>query len=696
MMWPTVSARAESGSKTVQHKRTGHFPDDAHGGRSEARRSPSCTEDPAFSVRLFSARTFTLFLAAFASVSLLSSCRAVQSVFHPDHGMRRIAFPAAASLTAPHVSGSCAVAGTTGGYGVFRFDLQDPGDPKFMRGIPCFGEITGSPAFLAYYGYFPVKEGLLVVGALTDSLEFFEFIPFPGVPRLVRVSESRRELFVLADDGLRTFDISLPSRPVLSGFDPAVKSGPPETQEATAAFCVLPDGGIVRLDSSNLNLVHLPDGGTRTYQEKVKDLFEKEGKFLVLTESDRLLDENGNEILPQAGQFALENNVSSWVAGDHENEFFHRENAGSKSVWRLPAVLKGCRAFHTDGDLFAALHDHTLHFGVLNSRNQIAEIKSSVPVIDLEGPVCSRGSMTYGVSGHDGRHFLLYGMDHRLPPRDGTPYDFLFSYELPPESVDEKYVPSANSALAVGDFLFVPGALIRLSWTGPELVCPLGAPAGSVHPDESGRRVIMTYAKREKGNGPGAVVYDISELPVIRKVSEIEDPSGFVDSAAAGEDLWLLSPDGRIVCCDMSTGKKISEIPAPANARASRLIRNGSFLHILPSPEDPENIWRVADIRDPEKPFIRNEIGGLLPYGVTDAALSGNSLFVAGGYRIGRFDISNPEKPVWRENFRGKDVSRTNYTDLEVCGTLLIGRKQGFLDVWDDWEEGDNHDDDGR
>lgn len=674
-MWPTASVRAESGSKTVQHKRTGHFPDDAQG--------------------VSFGKTVSLLLAAFASVSLLSSCRAVQSVFHPDHGMRRIAFPAASSLTAPHVSGSCAVAGTTGGYGVFRFDLQDPGDPKFMRGIPYCGEITGSPAFLAYYGYFPVKDGLLVVGALTDSLEFFEFIPFPAVPRLVRVSESRRELFVLADDGLRTFDISLPSRPVLSGFDPAVKCSPPDMRKTAEAFCVLPDGGIVRLDASNPNLVHLPDGGTRTYPEKVKDLFEKEGKFLVLTESDRLLDENGNEILPYAGQFALENNVSSWIAGDRENEFFHRENAGSKSAWRLPDILKGCRAFHADGDLFAALHDHTLYFGVLNGRNQAAEIKSSVPVIDLEGPVCSRGSMTYGVSGHDGRHFLLYGMDHCLPPRDGTPYDFLFPYELPPESVDEKYIPSANSALAVGDFLFVPGALIRLSWTGPELVCTLGAPADSVHTDESGHRVVMTYAKREKG-GPGAVVYDISELPVLRKISEIEEPAGFVDSAAAGENLWLLSPDGRVLCCSMSTGKKISEIPAPANARSSRLIRSGSFLHILPSPEDPEKVWRIADIRDPEKPFIRNEIGGLLLYGVTDAALSGNSLFVAGGHRIGRFDISNPEKPVWKENFRGKDISRTNYTDLEIRDTLLIGRKQGFLDVWDDWGEGDDHDDTGR
>lgn len=674
-MWPTASVRAESGSKIVQHGRTGHFHDDAQG--------------------VSFGKSASLLLAAFASIFLLSSCRAIQSVFHPDHGMRRIAFPAGSFLTAPHVSGSCAVASTTGGYGVFRFDLKDPSSPKFMRGIPYCGEITGSPAFLAYYGYFPVKNGLLVVGAMTDSLELFEFIPFPGVPRLVRVSEARRELFVLADDGFRTFDISLPSRPVLSGFDPAVKCSPPDMRKTAEVLCVLPDGGLIRLDGSDPNLVHLPDGGTRTFPEKVKDLFEKEGRFLVLTESDRLLDENGNEILPRASRFSLKNNVSSWIAGDQENESFHRESAGSKSAWRLPDVLKGCRAFHADGDLFAALHGSTLYFGVLNSRNQTAEIESSVPVIDLEGPVCSRGSMTYGVSGHDGRHFLLYGMDHRLPPRDGTPYDLLFPYELPPESADENYVPSANSALAAGDFLFVPGALIRISWRGPELVCTLGAPADSVHTDESGRRAVMTYAKRKKGNGPAAAVYDISELPVIRKISEVEDPSGFTDSAAAGNALWLLAPDGRIVCCDMSTGKKISEIPAPANARCSRLIRNGSFLHALPSPEDSEKVWRVVDIRDPEKPFIRNEIGGLLPDGVTDAALSGNNLFVAGGPRIGRFDISNPEKPVWKENFRGKDVSRTNYTDLEVRDGLLIGKKQGFLDVWDDWEEGDDHDDKG-
>ena len=106
-------------------------------------------------------------------------------------------------------------------------------------------------------------------------------------------------------------------------------------------------------------------------------------------------------------------------------------------------------------------------------------------------------------------------------------------------------------------------------------------------------------------------------------------------------------------------------------------------------------IWRVIDVRDPEKPFVRSEIEGLLPEGASDAALSGKSLFVSGGTRIARFDISNPEKPLWRENFRGSDFSRSNYTALEVRGKLLIGRKQGTLDVWDDWTKGDRHDDDG-
>ena len=75
--------------------------------------------------------------------------------------------------------------------------------------------------------------------------------------------------------------------------------------------------------------------------------------------------------------------------------------------------------------------------------------------------------------------------------------------------------------------------------------------------------------------------------------------------------------------------------------------------------------------------------------------MSGRSLFVSSGTRIIRFDISDPEKPVWKENFRGKDFARSDYTGLEIRGKVLIGRKQGFLDVWDDWTKGDHHDDDG-
>lgn len=655
-----------------------------------------------FAVHLCSPKSWCLILSGFLSLAALSSCRSVQSVIHPDHGRRRIAFPAASGLVGPRVSGSSVTAGTTGGYGVLRFDIRDPKTPKFMRGIPYCGEITGKPAFLAYYGYFPVKEGLLVVGVLTDiqdfdilteSLEFFEFIPFRGTPRVIRISEPRRELFVLADDGLRTFDISLPSRPVLSGFDPSVRSGPQDTMGATVLICPMPEGGIARLEGSDPRQVILPDGKKRPFQENVKDIFEKEGKILVLTESDRLLDENGNEILKQAGMFSLEKGVSSWISCENGSGYFHRESAGNKSDWKLPDLLKDCRAFHADGSLFAAIHDHAFHFGVLNDKNKTADIKSSVPVIDLKGPITLKDSMAYGVSGSDGRHFLLYGMDFRLPPRDGTPYDLLFPYTIPEN--EEKYVPATDSVLAAGDFLFVPGALFRLSWSGPELIRTLGTPASAVRLDETGHRVVMTYAKREKGTYPGAVVYDISELPALRKISETEEPSGFIDAIAEGENLWLLSPEGRIVCCSMTTGKKISEIPAPpGNARTVRFIRNDSLLHVFPAPGDPAKIWRVVDIRDPGKPFVRNEIEGLLPDGVSDAALSGSSLFVSSGTKIIRFDISDPEKPVWKENFRGKEFSRSDYTGLKVRGKILIGRKQGFLDVWDDWTKGDDHDDD--
>lgn len=651
------------------------------------------------SASLFSLKTWALLLAGCISVASLSSCRSVQAVIHPDHGRRRIAFPAASGLTAPRVSGYSVAAGTAGGYGVLRFDLKDPEAPKFMRGIPYRGEIAGTPAFLAYYGYFPMKDGLLTVGILADSLEFFEFIPFSGTPRLVRISEPRRELFVLADDGLRTFDISLPSRPVLSGFDPSVRSGPPEKQGTIAAFCPMPEGGIARLTRPDLRQILLPGGGKRSFPENVKELYEKDGKLLVLTESDRLLDENGNEILHQARQFSVENGVSAWIADGNRGGSFHRESAGSRSSWRLPDLLKGCSAFHADGSLFAAVHGHAFHFGVLNDENKTAEIRSSVPVIELEGPLALNGSMAYGISGCDGCHFLLYGMDFRMPPRDGTPYDLLFPYTIPADdSGDFRLSRAADPILPVGDFLFVPGALIRLSsWSGPEMVCPLGSPAVAVRPDETGSRVVMAYAKREKekDHGHGAVVYDITGLPVLRKISETDEPAGFTDVIPFGENLWLLSPEGRIVCCSMSSGKKISEIPAPANVRASRFFRDGFFLHVLPAPDDPSKIWRVVDIRDPEKPFVRKEIEGLLPEGASDAALSGRSLFVSSGTRIIRFDISDPEKPVWKENFQGKDFARSDYTGLEIRGKVLIGRKQGFLDVWDDWTKGDHHDDDG-
>ena len=687
-MWQTVSAPPESGSKIVQCGQSDVWLTAANGHCSGSRRrfrkgSGIC--------RLLSLKVWALLFSGFVSVAALSSCRTVQSVIYPDHGQRRIAFPAASELTSPRVSGCSVTAGTSGGYGVLRFDLRDPEAPKFMRGIPYCGEITGEPAFLAYYGYYPMKDGLLTVGVLTDSLEFFEFIPFRSPPRMVRISEPRRELFVLADDGLRTFDISFPSRPVLSGFDSSLRSG------TTAAFCLMPDGGIVRLDGSNPRLVHLPGGEKRTFGEDVKKLFEKEGKLLVLTKSNRLLDESGNEILHTAENFSVENGVSSWFSCEKDIEYFHRESAGSKSLWRLPDLLKGCRSFHADGSLFAAVHDHVFHFGVLNDKEGTADIQSSVPVIDLEEPLFLSGSMAYGVSGTDGRHFLLYGMDFRLPPRDGTPYDFLFPYTIP--AGDGAGVSRAtDSILASGDFLFVPGALIRLSWSGPEMVCTLGSPAAAVRSDESGRRVVMAYAKREKAEsepGHGAIVYDISELPVLRKIAETEEPAGFTDAIPSGENLWLLSPEGRIVCCSMTTGKKISELPAPAGTRTSRFLLDGAFLHVLPAPEDSSKIWRVIDIRNPEKPFVRNELEGLLSDGVSDAALSGKSLFAAEGTRIARFDISNPEKPVRKENFRGNDFNRSNYTGLEIRGKVLIGKKQGFLDVWDDWTKGDHPDDDG-
>lgn len=674
MMWPTVSVRTEPGSKTVRRERTGF----------SLLRSPFCRKSLAVSLLLL--------VPVFCQAG--TAYRAIQSVFDSDHGRRRIAFPAGSLFTAPRVSGSSVILGSSGGYGVFRFDLRDVRDPKFMRGIPYSGESAGPAAFLAYYGYFPVEHGLLVVGVLTDSLEFFEFIPMPGTPRIVRVSEPQRELLVLADDGLRTYDISSPSRPVISGFQPSLRSGPPGTAGAVTAFCAMPKGGIARVEAPDLRTVLLPDGGKQTFPENVKELFEKEGKLLVLTESSRLLDENGNEILHQAEMFSLENGVSTWLSTEGENAFFHRESAGQKSVWQLPDILKECRAFHADGDLFAALYDRTLYFGTLKSSSRTADIQSSVPVIGLEGPLALRNSMAYGVSGSDGRNFLLYGMDFHLPPRDGTPYDFLFPYSVSPEDPEEEYVPFHDSALAVGRYLFAPGALIRLVWPGPKMVCPLGPPASSVRLDDSGRRVILTYAKRKNGKMPGAVVYDISELPELRKIAETEEPSGFIDAIADGENLWLLSPDGRIVCSSLSSGKKLSELPAPANARTNRFLRVGSFLHVLPAPGDPSKLWRIIDIREPARPFVRKEIEGLLPDGAADAALSGESLFTAGGPRIGRFDVSDPENPVWKENFRGKDFSRANYTGLEVRGKLLIGRKQGNLDVWDNWTKGDDHHDD--
>ncbi len=613
---------------------------------------------------------------------LFSGCRYGYYLFHDDNGYRQIPFPHG-SISNVHVINSQAVlTGSAEGCGILTLNLAEPSSPRYTGGIP-YPRCSGAHVFYGNYGYFATLRSILVVKFSEDPSvppELLENIMLPERDSPEQLKIDGHYLYVLCTGGLRTYDIASPGRPIPANFDPSFRD---------VSLYQPMDGRIWKVMKKDMRTLVMPDGKKKTYPDIIRELhITGDGQLLMQTDGKDLINVEGSTILKTPYCLASSAKGITYLKKETDKTWtYHVRSGGTDRSYTLPEGFREDGFYHSDGNRFIhfCFGKHVLYSGILEDGK--AKILSQTPVISGNAPLYARNGMVYGVSAGHNSDIRIFGFDYKRPPYDGTPFDFTFSYKLDGNPVI-KPEPALHFA---GRYLFAPGVLLDMSKKTPVIAAKTGVPASVIR--QSGRHLAMIQDREVN-------VYDISGLPVMKKVFTLHGFNPWCDIIIEGNMLYLLDAFALSVYDITKPAKRLSYLAL--KERSALMAKVGNMLYLLPyakphrkdgwsvcPPKNPEPLpeaksLRIIHAEDPAKPFLLKTVPDFLTKLPAQVFRHGNSLLIPDGSVIRRFDVANPESPVPAGMYSGKSSGMLNYSFLTMEGSSLIGGKTTHLDVWDD------------
>lgn len=563
-----------------------------------------------------------------------------------------------------------AVASWTRGEGVMFFDLSDPANPVYLRGLISAGYVTdlvvnGEFAYIST-GYSIMTVRLPNEKDPEPKLIENILISFPnsGVSRL---GVDRKGLYAASSDGLRIYDISDPETPILKRIIPELKG--------LGDFLVA--GEKITFfraqDRKTLQTLNLSDG------KYTDSPLEKNASLLFRDENNTILPAPAPALYPRR---TGPNGLAYFTERVHPGEKVKRRYL--EMPWKAPveADIFYSRIFDTDGKRVASLADPGIQLGELPEGDGPIRKIASIPVADSEGPVLLHKGFVYSLSARHGG-YLLYGFDlakKQQPRKVGVRQPVCDALLFYPKKKNGTFyydivIPPAVF-LPVGNWVFAPEALLDLSDPRhPKVAAEIDGAASCIVMDGK-KRVFLAQGKK-------LTVYDGSKLPGLVKLAELPadaDVKLWTEIAVDGGTLYAWCRDKLVVydIANLAAPKKIASLDIPGCGY--KMLRIGHYLYLPPYSGD--KVFHIVDVADPAQPKLARSIPGLVHAPVLGMLWKNRRLYLANDREVRAYSLGDPLTPRLEGVWSGPDEAMQSYNYIDLENGILAGKKYPRIDVW--------------
>ncbi len=621
-------------------------------------------------------------LLKWLGAGMLATVACAAPLREPDH---RLLYPHGALI---HLSRSgdtlLAFSGWTRGYGIMRFGVGDPAQPRFKSGLALPGYVN-RPVRQGDAMYIPSLFGLFVLDTSDADLKLarnllLNFSPKSGPGRRALVAGDK--LLVFGNAANRLFDISDPLAPRLEnyGFAPGIKNIFSNGDRffrfhGVAIEELAPTGETTELATLPGAIRSVMPLGTPA-QDKFLVLDRKQGLALYRLEGGQLTEmarmDGVKGLRKTRGGIFLETGDRLLLLGDVD--------AGRLEVAQEYPLPPGSANLEFDGKNFYVMgSDYNRTIDILDATSPTLDRVATIPICRSDGDLEVADRALYLGSGN---RLLAFDRTRQgaLAAADAL-LDVDFEHVPNPQQSSKSFgaynLLSSYGMRRFGNYLLFSGALIDIRKPlAPELVGIVTAPHLGVSTD--GARAAFAQGDR-------ITIADMSALPEFKTLGVYacaEDEGPILDVVLRGERLYAIDTR-RFYAFDVSDPANIRRIDAQEADSPCALALVGERLYVPSGIVSREP--RLAIYHTQRRSVTWAE--GLIQEGVSALAIKGQTLFLGDGTLVRQFDLTDPDRPapvaVYTAQRSGEPPDqRTNFTRIQVDGDWLHARKYSSVNSW--------------
>ncbi len=603
------------------------------------------------------------------------------------HWLGGVHFPAGStgSLTL-HDGHAYVLNGWTRGDGILVFDIRNPREPRFVKGLPAKGYLRPGLVRENQF-YIPANMFSLMVVDVGDASQAriarnLSF-NFPVGDMQCLAGAGNRLYQGGRGGGLRILDISEPGTPVIAAHYPRYGNLAGILAGDDGLLVLRPQRGetVVATVKDDLVTEHARIKTGRNPRLVGKALYDTTSRECIVRS---LADPANPEIVTR-----LPGLVPLCPAGP--NRLLARD-ASQTLVWLdvsnplAPQTLRTVRLPENVSMGSVAWHDDRLVF-VDRERISLRLLDVSTDIATELGEAFIMRNAGNLALGEDGVAFLSYvqGVNSTVFTVDAShngPLSFHVRHTQPAASPSDTFtLHDTHRAAAVarhGKYLLTGDGLLDVSNPArPVTLHPLQRVAASI----SIRGNLAALAQ-----GDRVAFVDLGRLPdyVVAGTYRPEEESAHLTDVALGDGIACLvnnaKGQARIEILDIGNPARPHLLGQCEVPMAIVAALSGNLLYV---PGAKSGGLTIVDVADPARPRVVGTRDGLLDSSCYRVKVHGSRLFYTDSMRgIKVADLADPLHPVLLHTYYGDTTTSANYTDFVLRGNRLHGLRFSCLDVW--------------
>lgn len=582
------------------------------------------------------------------------------------------------------------------GDGILCFDARNLEDIHFSKGLPSTGYLTGC-TFKDNIMYATSKFSLMVIDISQPEkpkLIRNMLMGFPKMGAMVMAVAGDYLLLGGMGCGVRTFDISEPSSPLLMENYPQYKN----VTEISAA------GKFIYIASRRQNsiIAEIIDGkitvlSTLKIKGKCKIIENKKGTFSAVLFNSRTKKTIIYKLNTQTKPLLASELLAEKIIGKlTQTKYLFSSKDNQLTVFDLVNPSKPVKirkiTFPKEIIISSAVTKGDLLF-ILDS------LQASLLIFDVSGVEAReikkihilRNESTFEIVKGRSIHFLISqtyrpGISQILSIKSTTSGEVDFSSKLTMPKLKNGAFYKVNDVLmasaskTINSYLLIGDGLIDIA--NPDKMHIIKAPT------RMAASIRIKNGKAFLSQKDRITILDVSKLPKLSTIGVFVSPEKGTHYTDAIPDKNILYLVNRL---SKYTKIEVLDISNPANpkllgnCKVAKSITAALYKNYLYVPiSQPNQIgMSIIDISIPKKPTLIKTIPGIVTTACYKIKVYKGALFLTDSMRgLKRINITDPLRPKLTNTYTGSIDITSSYTDFEFCDDKLYGLRHSQIDVW--------------